>query len=89
MMKAFKRAEGLSRPSLTELFNDVYAGQEPWTIVSVQMSFVTVMFPVEFAAHDTHRKNNGASSPASSRNTDRPGTPGRRSWASSRTAGRT
>ncbi|KAI5830744.1 hypothetical protein K523DRAFT_271459 [Schizophyllum commune Tattone D] len=32
VMKAFKRAEGLSRPSLTELFNDVYAGQEPWTI---------------------------------------------------------
>ena len=88
-MKAFKRAEGLSRPSLTELFNDVYAGQEPWTIVSVRMSLVTFTFAVKFVAHDTHRKNNGASSPVYSRNTARHGTPGRRSWESSRTAGRT
>lgn len=40
VMKAFKRAEGLSRPSLTELFNDVYAGQEPWTIVSADLSLI-------------------------------------------------
>jgi len=34
VMKAFKRAEGLSRCELKELFTDVYGGEEPWHLVS-------------------------------------------------------
>ena len=34
VMKAFKRGESLQRHEVKELFNDVYAGEEPWNIVS-------------------------------------------------------
>lgn len=34
VMTAFKRAEGLKRHELKEMFGDVYAGEEPWNIVS-------------------------------------------------------
>lgn len=34
IMKAFKRGESLQRPELKEMFSDVYAGEEPWNIVS-------------------------------------------------------
>lgn len=34
VMTAFKRAEGMKRCELGELFTDVYGGQEPWNIVS-------------------------------------------------------
>lgn len=34
VLAAFKRAEGLKRPELKELFTDVYGGEEPWNIVS-------------------------------------------------------
>ena len=33
VMKALKRAEGLKRCELGELFTDVYGGEEPWNIV--------------------------------------------------------
>lgn len=33
VMKAFKRAEKMSRCELGELFTDVYGGEEPWNIV--------------------------------------------------------
>jgi len=32
VMKAFKRGEGMPRNELKEMFNDVYGGEEPWTI---------------------------------------------------------
>ncbi|THH19092.1 hypothetical protein EW146_g2018 [Bondarzewia mesenterica] len=32
VMRAFKRAEGLKRHGLKELFTDVYGGEEPWNI---------------------------------------------------------
>ncbi|KAI0087055.1 branched-chain alpha-keto acid dehydrogenase E1-alpha subunit [Irpex rosettiformis] len=32
VMKAFKRGESLQRHALKEMFNDVYAGEEPWNI---------------------------------------------------------
>ena len=32
-MQAFKRAEGLKRHELKEMFTDVYGGEEPWNIV--------------------------------------------------------
>ncbi|KAL0069906.1 hypothetical protein AAF712_003176 [Marasmius tenuissimus] len=35
VMKAFKRAESLPRPQVSELFEDVYGGEMPWNIVSV------------------------------------------------------
>lgn len=34
VLKAFKRAETQSRWELGELFTDIYAGEEPWNIVS-------------------------------------------------------
>lgn len=34
VMKAFKRADSLKRCELSELFTDVYGGQEPWNLVS-------------------------------------------------------
>lgn len=34
VLQAFKRAEGLKRHELKELFEDVYGGEEPWNIVS-------------------------------------------------------
>lgn len=34
ILTAFKRAENLSRWELKELFSDVYAGDEPWNLVS-------------------------------------------------------
>ena len=39
LMKAFKRAESKKRPELSELFTDIYAGPEPWNIVSVYPAF--------------------------------------------------
>jgi 2-oxoisovalerate dehydrogenase E1 component alpha subunit len=36
VMKAFKRSESLPRWELGELFNDVYGGDEPWNIVSLE-----------------------------------------------------
>ncbi len=35
VMKAFKRAESLTRCELKELFTDIYGGPEPWNIVSI------------------------------------------------------
>ncbi|KAI3616294.1 branched-chain alpha-keto acid dehydrogenase e1-alpha subunit [Moniliophthora roreri] len=32
VMKAFKAAENMPRPELSELFTDVYGGEEPWNI---------------------------------------------------------
>lgn len=32
VMQAMKRAEGLKKPPVQEMFNDVYAGEEPWNI---------------------------------------------------------
>ena len=37
VMKAFKRGESLQRHELKEMFSDVYAGEEPWNIVSVSL----------------------------------------------------
>ncbi len=34
VMTAFKRGESLQRHEVKEMFNDVYAGEEPWNIVS-------------------------------------------------------
>lgn len=34
VMKAFKRAESLKRCEISELFTDVYGGEQPWNIVS-------------------------------------------------------
>lgn len=34
VLQAFKRAESKKRPELKELFTDIYAGSEPWNIVS-------------------------------------------------------
>jgi len=42
VLKAFKKAETMSRPELGELFTDVYAGEEPWTIVSVLFSRIVL-----------------------------------------------
>jgi 2-oxoisovalerate dehydrogenase E1 component alpha subunit len=36
VMAAFKRAEAMKRCELGELFTDVYGGEEPWNIVSIQ-----------------------------------------------------
>lgn len=33
VLRAFKRAEGLKRPELGELFTDIYGGEQPWNIV--------------------------------------------------------
>jgi 2-oxoisovalerate dehydrogenase E1 component alpha subunit len=33
-MRAYRRAEALKRHELKEMFTDVYAGEEPWNIVS-------------------------------------------------------
>ena len=38
-MKSFKRAETLQRPELKEMFEDVYAGDEPWNIVCVAVIY--------------------------------------------------
>ena len=35
VMKAFKRAETLKQCELSELFTDIYGGQEPWNLVSL------------------------------------------------------
>lgn len=35
VMKSFKRAESLKRHELGELFSDVYAGEQPWNLVSI------------------------------------------------------
>ncbi|KZT27367.1 hypothetical protein NEOLEDRAFT_1240323 [Neolentinus lepideus HHB14362 ss-1] len=32
VMQAFKRAEGMQKPELQEMFTDVYGGEEPWNI---------------------------------------------------------
>jgi 2-oxoisovalerate dehydrogenase E1 component alpha subunit len=37
VMRAFKRAEAVPRHELGELFTDVYAGEEPWNIVSASL----------------------------------------------------
>ena len=34
VMKALKAAENAPRPELSELFTDVYGGEEPWNLVS-------------------------------------------------------
>lgn len=34
VLSTFRRAEGLKRHPLEELFNDVYGGETPWNIVS-------------------------------------------------------
>ena len=34
IMDVFKRAESMKRYPLSELFSDVYGGEEPWNIVS-------------------------------------------------------
>lgn len=34
IMTAFKRAENLPRPEISEMFTDVYGGEEPWNLVS-------------------------------------------------------
>jgi 2-oxoisovalerate dehydrogenase E1 component alpha subunit len=34
VIQAFKRAEGLKRHGLKELFTDVYEGEQPWNLVS-------------------------------------------------------
>ena len=45
VLKAFKRAEGMSRCELGELFTDVYGGEEPWNIVSsCPSSFSVVLY---------------------------------------------
>jgi 2-oxoisovalerate dehydrogenase E1 component alpha subunit len=40
VMKAFKKAEALTRCELGELFTDVYGGQQPWNIVRCFLPFV-------------------------------------------------
>lgn len=53
-MKSFKRAESLKRHELGELFSDVYAGEQPWNLVSVQYPYISF---VEFHfAHQTMSK---------------------------------
>lgn len=42
VMTAFKRAEGLKRHELKEMFGDVYAGEEPWNIVSRFLPFISL-----------------------------------------------
>ena len=41
VMKAFKRAETLKRAELSELFTDVYGGEQPWHLVS--LNFIQVV----------------------------------------------
>ena len=38
LLAAFRRAESKKRPALEELFNDIYAGSEPWNIVRYNSS---------------------------------------------------
>jgi 2-oxoisovalerate dehydrogenase E1 component alpha subunit len=35
VLETFRRSEGLKRPRLEELFNDVYGGEMPWNLVSI------------------------------------------------------
>lgn len=39
VMKAFKRAEGVKRGEVGELFTDVYEGEQPWNLVSAGLVF--------------------------------------------------
>lgn len=41
VMKALKRAETLKRAELSELFTDVYGGEQPWHLVS--LNFIQVV----------------------------------------------
>jgi hypothetical protein len=41
VIKAFKRAETLKRAELSELFTDVYGGEQPWHLVS--LNFIQVV----------------------------------------------
>jgi hypothetical protein len=47
VLEALKKAEGMKRNNLGELFTDVYGGEEPWNLVCPS-SFPTV---VEADAH--------------------------------------
>lgn len=60
VMKAFKRADGLTRCELSALFTDVYGGQEPWNLVSHAIYRV-----LSFSVLTLNRRNNGKSSPDS------------------------
>lgn len=37
---AYKKAESLQKPELRAMFEDVYGGEEPWTIVSPHVVLV-------------------------------------------------
>ncbi|KIP09697.1 hypothetical protein PHLGIDRAFT_102443 [Phlebiopsis gigantea 11061_1 CR5-6] len=43
VMKSFKRAETLQRPELNEMFEDVYAGEEPWNIKEQREELKTLL----------------------------------------------
>lgn len=44
VMKAFKRGESLQRHELKEMFNDVYAGEEPWNIVRIVLPGMACLY---------------------------------------------
>lgn len=73
VMAAFKRAEALKRCELGDLFTDVYGGEEPWNIVSIQI--VAQMIEMTDACV-LNRKSKERNSVGCSRNTDRSGNPG-------------
>jgi 2-oxoisovalerate dehydrogenase E1 component alpha subunit len=43
VLEAFKKAEGMKRNNLGELFSDVYGGEEPWNIVGSSPPLVHVL----------------------------------------------
>jgi hypothetical protein len=50
-MTAFKAAEGMKRAELSELFSDVYAGEEPWNIVRGLLLIVLGIAHLLFSAN--------------------------------------
>lgn len=40
VLDAFRRAEALPKPEVGEMFEEVYGGEEPWTIVSVTVGSI-------------------------------------------------
>jgi len=74
VMQCFKQAEALKRCELGELFTDIYGGEEPWNIVSVNSSLGVSQFP--HVSIMCLRKSNERSSLGCSRSMDKYGNRG-------------
>jgi len=61
VLKAFKHAESTKRCELGELFTDIYGGQEPWNIVSLN-SWITLQLILTYH-FETFRRSRGRNLP--------------------------